>query len=136
LRAKNTFAPFHVVEVNLQNTLLAQKSFQRKRDDQFLPFAQKISFSTEKQIFCQLLGDGGAANHFRRFAFGRCTCLRFFIALPSFLDGLPLHTVMAGKHIVFRCNDRTAQRGVDSVLRHPLLTPTKAMLRLQHLHDL
>ena len=55
---KNTLAPLHMVEVERENFLFAQESFQSDGDDPLLALSQQGALATQEQILGQLLGNG------------------------------------------------------------------------------
>ena len=103
LRTKNPLAPFHVVEINLQNALFGQQGFQQQRQHQLLAFAQLLAFTREQQVLGQLLGDGGAAKNLHWLAIIGlgCALLGFLIAGIGSANGIPFDTAVLGEARIF-----------------------------------
>lgn len=63
--AEHALAPFHVVQVDLQDALFGQQQFQRQGQHELLPLAQQGALARKQQVLGQLLGEGGAADDLR-----------------------------------------------------------------------
>ena len=160
LGAKHPFAPFHVVEVDLEDALFAQDCLQRQRQQQFLRLAQHGALARQEQVLRQLLRDGGATDDFghhrllRRLLVGRPAfhpICRLLVAAPGFLHRGPIHAAVVHKTGVFAGDDGALQVVRDAVTVHPFLRPGNLLffdqqppgfaalegggLRVQHGHE-
>ncbi len=116
--AVDAVAPFHAVEVNLQNAALAQNAFEHEGDDQLLAFAQIVALGREKQVFGELLGDGGAADDSSA-ALEAATV----VAIPGVSNGVPVHAVVGEKGCIFRGDHGAFEVRADGVVRRPVVLP-------------
>ena len=133
MRAEDAVAPFDVVEIDLQNPLLAEELLQQHRQQQFLALARQVALAREKQVLGELLRDRRAAADLDRAQLGvgiffESLGREFFglgIALPGLVDGVPIDPVVVDEAVVFRGDDGTLERVGDLGIRYPLLTPVQ-----------
>ena len=131
---EHALAPFHIVEVDLKNALLAQHQLQQLRQHQLLALAQKVALARQQQVLGQLLGDGGAAIDLGGLAVvSGGSGLGFGIALPGLLNSIPFHAMMLHEAGVFGSNHRTLEVAGDLVVVHPLLAPAQALAAVRKL---
>ena len=110
--AKRIRSPFNHVQVNLKNALFIGGGFHHQGNGGFFSLAY-IGFAfPQKQVFRQLLRNGGAAG------------FDFACALVAFhrdFNAAPIKAIVVGKCGVFRGDDGLFQIVADVAIRHPIV---------------
>lgn len=107
VRTINTRTPFDHVEVELQNALLAEDQFGDRYQSELRALAEYGAARSEKEIFYQLLRDGGSAAH----------AAAFHILVGGNLDLMPVKPMVLVKARVLSGDDGVLKIGPDLVER-------------------
>ena len=105
--AEDALAPFHRVEIDLQDAPLVPEQFQPDGDDRFLGLAPGRLGGREKEVLRQLLGDGRAAGH--------------HLALPLVLFQGLLHAFPVEAFVVDELVVLGRDHGALELIRYPLV---------------
>ena len=97
LGAKHAVSPLNHIQIDFHDAPFGHYIFQHQGDERFLYFAPGSFLAGKKQIFCELLADGGAARH---------QPALFQVFLVGFLDGFEVKALMLQKLAVLRSDDR------------------------------
>ena len=113
LRAINARAPLDHVEVEFQNTPLAENQFGHRDQGELGTFAQDRAAGSEEQVFYQLLRKGGPSAN---------AVAAFHIVFRSDLYRLPIESMMLVEARVFRGDDRMLKIGRDLAQRNEFVS--------------
>ena len=91
-RTVNAVAPFDNVQIQFVQAVFVGGGFQHGREHGFFGFAEIAAAFVQKQVFRQLLADGGAA---------RADFAAAFVALHGIFDAVPVKAAVFGKARVF-----------------------------------
>jgi len=103
LRAINAGAPFHNIQIELENALLAEDEFGYGDECGLRGFTNERSAGAEEEVFDQLLGDRGAA----------ADAAAFHVFIGSEFHGLPIEAMVLVEARVFSGDNGVLEVGRD-----------------------
>jgi hypothetical protein len=112
LRTINTGSPLDHVEVELQNTLLAEDQFGHRDKRELGTLAEDRAARSEEQVFYQLLRKGGPSAQ----------AAAFHVVSSSDLYLVPIESMMLVKARVFRGDDSMPEIGRNLAQRNKFVT--------------
>jgi hypothetical protein len=111
IRTVDAGSPFHHIEVELQNALLAEKEFGKRDQRELRAFAEDRAAGAEKEVLYKLLRDGR----------GSAFATAFPIFVSSDLDFVPIKAMMLVETPIFRGDDRVLKVGRDLTERNKVV---------------
>ena len=108
IRPIDAGSPFHHIEVELQNALLAEKELGKRDQRELRAFAEDRAAGAEEEVLYKLLRDGR----------GSAFATAFPIFVSSDLDFVPIKAMMLVETPIFRGDDRVLKIGRDLTERN------------------
>ena len=112
LRSINSRAPFHLVEIEFQNALLAEDHLGHRDKGELGALAKNGAAGSEEQIFYQLLRKGGPSAY----------APAFHIVSSSDLHRVPIESMVLVEAHVFRGDDRMLEIARDLAERNEFVS--------------